>query len=75
MHITYALANVFENTEDRDAKITEQHRARAAEMMACVENGHVNRLRELFEQVNTGRSQQSESLNCKTQQEAAGCRE
>jgi hypothetical protein len=51
VHITYALANVFENTEDRDAKITEQHRARAAEMMACVENGHVIRLRELFEQV------------------------
>lgn len=51
MQITYALANVYDDSPDLDVRVTEEHRARAEEMMGCVESGDVTRLRDIFLEV------------------------
>ncbi len=51
MQIAYALANVYDDTPDLDALVTDQHRRRAEELMACVESGATGRLQELFEEI------------------------
>jgi hypothetical protein len=48
VQITYALANVYDDSPDLDVRVTEEHRARAEEMMGCVESGDVTRLRDMF---------------------------
>jgi hypothetical protein len=51
VQITYALANVYDDSPDLGVRVTDDHRARAEEMMACVESGDVTRLREAFLEV------------------------
>lgn len=51
MQITYALANVYDDSPDLEVRVTDEHRARAEEMMACVESGDVTRLRDAFLEV------------------------
>lgn len=51
VQITYALANVYDDSPDLDVRVTDDHRTRAEEMMACVESGDVTRLREIFLEV------------------------
>ena len=51
VQITYALANVYDDSPDLDVRVSEEHRAKAEEMMACVESGDVTRLREMFIEV------------------------
>jgi hypothetical protein len=53
VQITYALANVYDDSPDLEVRVTDEHRARAEEMMACVESGDVTRLREAFLEVRT----------------------
>lgn len=54
VQITYALANVYDDSPDLDVRVTEEHRTRAEEMMGCVESGDVIRLREIFLEVGSG---------------------
>lgn len=54
MQITYALANVYDDSPNLDVLVTEEHRARAEDMMACVESGDVTRLRDSFLEVGVG---------------------
>lgn len=51
VQITYALANVYDDTPDLDSMVTEEHRQRSEDMMGCVESGDVTRLRECFLEV------------------------
>lgn len=51
VQITYALANVYDDTPDLEVRVTEDHRQLAADMMGCVESGDVTRLRECFMEV------------------------
>lgn len=51
VQITYALAAVYDDSPDLDLRVTDDHRARAEEMMGCVESGDVTRLREIFLEV------------------------
>lgn len=51
MQITYALASVYDDTPDLELRVSEHHRQRAEDMMACVESGDVTRLREAFLEV------------------------
>jgi restriction endonuclease Mrr len=51
VQITYALANVYDDSPDLDVRVSDEHRGRAEEMMACVESGDVTRLREMFLEV------------------------
>lgn len=51
VQITYALANVYDDSPDLDVRVSDEHRARAEEMMACVESGDVTRLREMLLEV------------------------
>jgi hypothetical protein len=53
VQITYALANVYDDSPDLEVRVTDEHRARAEEMMTCVESGDVTRLREAFLEVRT----------------------
>lgn len=59
VQITYALANVYDDSPDLEVRVTDEHRARAEEMMACVESGDVNHLREAFLEIE---EQESEGL-------------
>jgi len=54
VQITYALANVYDDSPNLDVLVTEEHRARAEDMMACVESGDVTRLRDSFLEVRGG---------------------
>jgi hypothetical protein len=56
VQITYALANVYDDSPDLEVRVTDEHRARAEEMMACVESGDVTRLREAFLEVRSSSS-------------------
>jgi hypothetical protein len=51
VQITYALANVYDDSPELDLLVTDEHRTRAQDMMACVESGDVTRLREAFLEV------------------------
>ncbi|KIZ05791.1 hypothetical protein MNEG_2175 [Monoraphidium neglectum] len=51
VQITYALANVYEDTPDLERRVTEDHRRRAGELMAAVERGDCGALRALLEGV------------------------
>lgn len=51
VQITYALADVYDDTPNLDTLVTDGHRATAEEMMSCLEAGDVTTLRRLFEQV------------------------
>lgn len=51
VQITYALANVYDDSPDLEVRVTDAHRQRAEEMMACVESGDITRLREMFLEV------------------------
>lgn len=51
MQITYALANVYDDSPDLEVRVTDEHRARAEDMMTCVESGDVGRLRDAFLEV------------------------
>eukprot|EP00878_Enallax_costatus_P010983 GHUV01011471.1.p1 GENE.GHUV01011471.1~~GHUV01011471.1.p1 ORF type:complete len:492 (+),score=180.30 GHUV01011471.1:349-1824(+) len=48
VQITYALANVYDDSPDLEVKVTDEHRSRAEQMMACVESGDVPTLRDMF---------------------------
>jgi hypothetical protein len=53
VQITYALANAYDDSPDLEMRVTDEHRARAEVMMACVESGDVTQLREAFLEVCT----------------------
>ncbi|WIA12109.1 hypothetical protein OEZ85_012183 [Tetradesmus obliquus] len=59
VQITYALANVYDDSPDLEVRVTDEHRACAEEMMACVESGDVTRLRDAFLEIE---EQESEGL-------------
>jgi hypothetical protein len=61
VQITYALANVYDDSPDLEVRVTDEHRARAEEMMACVESGDVTRLREAFLEVRANRNSNNSS--------------
>jgi len=51
VQVTYALANAYDDSPDLEVRVTDEHRARAEIMMACVESGDVTQLREAFLEV------------------------
>ncbi|KAF8071205.1 TANC1 [Scenedesmus sp. PABB004] len=57
VQITYALANVYDDSPDLEVRVTDEHRARAEEMMACVESGDVGHLRDSFLEVEEAESE------------------
>jgi hypothetical protein len=74
VQITYALANVYDDSPDLEVRVTDEHRARAEEMMACVESGDVTRLREAFLEVRAnaraGSSSVVQRASCGSKQQA-----